>query len=416
MPPRPTTAARAVAMLAAGAIVAAACNGTDGALPPTSTLATTTSTLPPRADDGTLKIGVLLPATGPGETLGTPMRVAIEAGIAQINAEGGVLGRDVEYVVADESTADGMQDLLDEGVDAIVGPASSLVALSQLETAVPRTNGVVVCSPTATALALDAFIDNGYFFRTIPSDSFQMQAIVRQAERTGESTVSVAYLDDPYGRGLAGAVTDTLTERGVLSILNEVPFSGDLEDFSEPAALATADSPGVLIVLADAAAGGRFLTAVDENVGDNTAPQILLNDAIRTARQAIARLSDNVRTNLTGVAPSAATTLEDGPEGAFAGQALDCLNVIALAAQQSGSDAPSVFRRQIPAVTLNGQLCETFAECNELLDEDLDIDYTGASGNLELSGTSGDRVRAVFDLFRFEPDGTERDPDQLSLP
>lgn len=404
-------------MLVMGAIATAACTATDGVVPSTSAVAITTTTLTPRADDGVLKVGVLLPATGPGEALGTPMKLAVEVGITQINELGGVLGSDVEYQFADESTTSSMQDLLDDGVDAIVGPASSLVALSQLASAVQRINGVVVCSPTATALALDDFPDNGFFFRTVASDSFQMEAIVRQAERTGQSTVSIAYLDDLYGRGLAAAVADNITERGVLRIVNQVAFSGDSEDFSATAATALADSPGVLIVLADADDGGRFLTAIDERLGGGVAPQILLNDAIRTARQAIASLSTDVRTNLTGIAPSALTTLEDGPQGAFAGQALDCLNVIALAVQQSGTDAPSDFRRQIPAVTLNGQLCSTFASCTELLRQDLDIDYTGASGNLELSGTTGDRIRAMFDRFGFTADGTERPIETgLALP
>ena len=389
------------------AFTTASCTGSDDVTPPTSALATTTSTVPPRADDGVLKVGVLLPATGPGETLGTPMRVAVEAGIALINENGGVLGSAVEYAEADESTTSGMQNLLDEGVDAIIGPASSLVALSQLATAVSSPNGVVVCSPSATALALDDFPDNGYFFRTVPSDSLQMEAIVRQAERTGEATATIAYLDDPYGRGLASAVADDIAERGVLQLVNQVAFSGDLEDLSVRAATVLADSPGVVILLADADDGGRFLAAIDEIAQGGAVPQIVLNDAIRTARQAISSLSPSIRMQLTGVAPASAS-IEGGPEGAFAGQAVDCLNLIALAVQQSDSDAPREFRRDIAAVTAVGQLCDTFDECNDLLSQDLQIDYNGFSGNIDLSGTTGDRTRATFDRFQFEADGTER--------
>jgi branched-chain amino acid transport system substrate-binding protein len=410
VPARRSIVVRVAALLAVGAFTTASCSGSDDAPPPTSALATTTSTVPPRSDDGVLKVGVLLPATGPGETLGTPMRVAIEAGIALINENGGVLGSAVEFSEADESTTSGMQDLLDDGVDAIIGPASSLVALSQLATAVSSPNGVVVCSPTASALALDDFPDNGYFFRTVPSDSLQMEAIARQAERTGEATATVAYLDDPYGRGLARAVAGDIAERGVLDLVNQVAFSGDLEDLSEKAAAVLADSPGVLILLADADDGGRFLAAIDGIAQDAAIPQIVVNDAIRTARQAISSLSPSVRMQLTGVAPASAS-IDGGPEGAFAGQAVDCLNLIALAVQQSESDAPREFRSQIAAVTAVGQLCDTFAECNDLLSQDLQIDYNGLSGNIDLSGTTGDRTRATFDRFQFEADGTERPLD-----
>lgn len=399
---------RAAALLAVGVAVTTACSGSDDATPPTSNSAATTTTIVPRSDDGVLKVGVLLPATGPGETLGTPMRVAIEGGIVRINEHGGVLGSDVAYTVADEATTSGMQDLLDDGVDAIIGPSSSLVALSQLASAVSPPNGVVVCSPTATALALDDFPDNGYFFRTVPSDSLQMEAIARQAERTGEATASIAYLDDPYGRGLARAAAAEIAQRGVLEIVNETAFSGDLEDLSGPAGTALADSPGVIILLADAVNGGRFLAAIDGAADDDSAPQVIVNDSIRTARQAISALSPALQTRLTGMAPAAVSTIEDGPEGAFAGHAVDCLNLIALAAQRSQSDAPSVFRRDVAAVTVAGQQCTTFEECNDLLAQDLQIDYVGLSGNIDLSGTTGDRIRASFDRFAFEADGTER--------
>ena len=416
MPTRPPIAIRLVAVLAAVTVTGSACNDSEDATPPTSAVPTTTTTVVPRFDDGVLKIGVLLPATGPGETLGTPMRVAIEVGIANINEHGGVLGSGVAYSVADESTASGMQDLLDDGVDAIIGPASSLVALSQLASAVTPANGVVVCSPTATALALDDFPDNGYFFRTVPSDSLQMEAIARQAERTGEATASIVYLDDPYGRGLARAAKDEIAERGVLEIVNEVPFSGDLEDLSGPAGTVLADSPGVVILLADAVNGGRFLSAIDAMVVDDEVPQFVLNDAIRTARQAISSLSPVARARLTGIAPAAESTVDDGPEGAFAGHAVDCLNLIALAVQRSQSDAPSVFRRDVAAVTVAGQQCDTFEECNDLLNQDLQIDYNGASGIIDMSGTTGDRIRATFDRFGFEADGTERPLSPLPMP
>ena len=91
----------------------------------------------------------------------------------------GVLGKDVVLEIVDEGGGTGPDELLASGVDAIVGPASSRVALAQLSSIVQPETGVVTCSPTATALALDDFPDNGFFFRTAPSDSLQMAAIAR---------------------------------------------------------------------------------------------------------------------------------------------------------------------------------------------------------------------------------------------
>src|SRR5690606_30365720 len=140
---------------------------------------------------------------------------------------------------------------------------SSRNALEQLASIVSPDTGVVTCSPTATALALDAYPDNGYFFRTAPSDSLQMVAIARRAERTGVPEVAIGYLDDPYGRGLADALGDEIEQRRRQDVIAEVPFGADEEDLRTTVAELLAEEPGLVIVLGDADDGGRLLSALD---------------------------------------------------------------------------------------------------------------------------------------------------------
>jgi branched-chain amino acid transport system substrate-binding protein len=114
----------------AGALVVAGCTGDDDDdVVPTTSVATTTTTVVERANDGRLVIGVYLPQTGPGASLGEPMIAAVRSAVAHINSEGGVLGSDVELLVLDEGAPSGPSALLAQGVDAIVGPASSRNAL-----------------------------------------------------------------------------------------------------------------------------------------------------------------------------------------------------------------------------------------------------------------------------------------------
>ena len=79
------------------------------------------------------------------------------------------------------------------------------MALSDLDA--PVSAGILTCSPTASAMALDNYPDSGLFFRTIPSDSLQMVAIAHVAERTGSTSIAIGYLDDAYGRDLAEALS-----------------------------------------------------------------------------------------------------------------------------------------------------------------------------------------------------------------
>jgi branched-chain amino acid transport system substrate-binding protein len=396
------------AMTVVMAVAIAACTGDDDAGGPTTTVAIQpTTTQAARTGDGVLSIGVFLPRTGPGAQLGEPMIAAVEQAVELINEAGGVLGDDVVIEVVDEGGGTGPEELMVAGVDAIIGPASSNVALSQFRATVEQGRGVVSCSPTATALALDRFPDNGFFFRTAPSDSLQMVAIAREAERTGRSTVAIGYLDDPYGRALADTLVDEIESRNRLEVLAEVGFSGDEEDLSGKAAALLGESPGAVIVLGDADDGSRLLAALDTGDDGVTPSQFIVNDAIRSARQIIQNLSSSFRLRLTGIAPLAVTPTAVEPEGFFTAHATDCVNLIALAAVQAESDTPNRIRANMASVSTGGRVCNDFARCSERLAEGLQIDYNGASGSVDLSSTTGDPVRAWFEAFGFDDEGVE---------
>lgn len=400
--------------IAAVMIVAASCTGGDGdGATPSTSIETTTTTTVPRVDDNQLKLGIYLPVTGAGSELGQPMIAAVERAVDLINDAGGVLGQDVVTMLADEGASTGPGDLLEEGVDAIVGPASSLTALSQLAPAVDPATGVVVCSPTATALALDDYPDDTFFFRTAPSDSLQMAAIARQVQRTGAQTVAVGYLDDPYGRGLLDAFLSEIEARRI-TVLDSVDFSADEPDLSGKADDLLALGAGVIVVLANSDDGGRLLAALD--AAEQPAPLVVVNDAIRNARQTIQSLSPTFRDGLTGVAPAARGVGDDPPEGFFAAHAVDCVNLIALSVVVAGSDAPRVFRRNMASVSADGRTCSTFEQCAVLLERGLNIDYDGASGSVELSNATGDPIRARFESFGFDEEGTEIQTFEFGVP
>ncbi len=389
----------------AGMLVAiGACTGdTSPGTAPTTSVGVATTTVPERSNDGTLVIGIYLPITGAGSDLGVPMVAAVEDAVEQINAAGGVFGRDVLLERTDEGAGTGPGQLLADGVDAIVGPASSLTALARLGPAVDAQTGVVVCSPSATALALDDYPDNGFLFRTVPSDSLQMAAIARRVERTGTTSAAVGYLDDRYGRGLHEAFRSVLAS-GV-ELVAEEGFSGDEEDLSGAAAALLASNPGVVVVLGDASDGGRLLSALDEATDDP--PLVIINDSIREARQTIQTLDPTFRSRVTGVAPLARPLGSDTTEGFFTAHAVDCVNLIALAAILASSDAPKSIRGQIANASSSGQPCASFEACALLLEQRLAIDYNGNSGSAALSNATGDPSQARFEIFQFDETGAE---------
>ena len=411
--PHAPSVRRFVGVVSVGvALLTAGCTGGDDNTAPTTTGRPTTTTLPEREHDGVLSLGVFLPTTGSGASIGPPMIDQITALVEEINENGGVLGSDVELVTVDEG-AGSIAELLDAGVDAIVGPASSNVALLQLGTAVDPNTGVVVCSPTATAMALDNYPDNGLFFRTAPSDSLQMAAIARQAERTGARTVAVGYLDDPYGRALADGLEEAVRARS-LTVAASVGFGADQDDLSEIAERLLADAPGVVVVLGDADDGSRLLTALD-SASAPTPQAILVNDSIREARSTIQGLSTVFRARLQAVAPRSESFQPDGADGFFVSHAVDCATLIALATLDAGTDDPLEIRKNMAAVSTGGRGCSSFSTCATLVEMNLGIDYNGQSGRVELSSATGDPLRAWFEVFGFDASGDEVDNQQVEV-
>lgn len=405
-------------MLAA-LILAAACTDDDAAAPATTGKSTTTTTVAPPTtpasppSDGVLTIGLLVPRSDDSQ-LGQSLATAAGRAHDDIRRAGGRVR--LETFAEDNSTADvaaTVAEMRESGVDAVVGPASSTVAINSLDTIVD--SRMVACSPTASSLLLDDFPDDNRFFRSIPSDSLQAKAIVEQTTGTGGRRVSVAYLDDLYGRGLFNETHDDLTNEA-LDIGPEIAFSSTDEQLGDEVDELLANDPEVIVVLADADTGPEILAQIgrhisrkqdDERSEVGEDPWIVVNDAIRRpAKPAlIADMPADVRANIIGTSPNATPPSGKGLTGPYSVNAYDCVTAIALASLQAESDDPSDIAAELAEVSSSGQKCFSYEECAKRLD--LNIDYDGPSGVFELSDDTGDPIEAKFEVFGFDAQGVD---------
>lgn len=413
---RPSTAHLAAA--AVGVLTVVGCTGGGGSVAPATTTApTTTTTTPPRTGDSELKIGILLPTSDP--VIGEPLIAAALDAVAQINETGGVLEQDVVTVVADEgattaAASESIRMLIAEDVDAIVGPASSLIALSTLDEIVSA--GIVACSPTASALALDDFPDRDLFFRTIPSDSLQAEAIADRVESIGATMVGMVHVDDAYGRPFAEAVTQALRSRRI-TVVETITFDERSDDLVAPAQAVVDSGAQVAVVLADGQDGTNFLSALDQ-VDNDPLVRVVVNDAMRNppSPQVIQGLDPDLRDRILGVGPKAAPAEGESyePSGFYAVNAVDCVNLVALAAMQVDSDAPRDIAGQMAAVSAGGAPCASFADCASQRDQGFDFDYEGPSGLTELVVRRGDPRIARFQEFVFDETGRDVTTDTFT--
>ena len=381
----------------------------------------TSVTTRPVIDDH-LTIGVLLPQSGVGAGFGAPLVGGVRLAASEINAAGGVNGRPIELRMRNEGSDPGeasvsLDALLESGVDAIVGPASSRIAANLLATTVRA--GVPVCSPTATAIGLDHFPDNGLFFRTVPSDSLQAMALAAAIVETGRSNVAVLYADDDYGSQFEASLRSALVSRQA-SITNTVSFDTNTAELSTPAADAMAKDPDVVAVIGDADAGSRMLEALRRQIKDSGSmmPSIFVNDAMRTPSVLAPTIASDrqfVR-SIRGTSPEAIPESQQfvrefernnpGIPLDYSAYAYDCLMTIALAAESAQSDLPAAIAGAMVGVTQLGSPCRGFQGCARLLADHRNINLDGASGALDLSD-QGDVVNADFDEFEFDDSGRD---------
>src|SRR6056297_1298298 len=131
--------------------------------------------LPVRAEP--VRIGVAGPMSGPLSAYGAQMVEGVEHAAEQINARGGLGGREVEIVIADdvadptrvEAVAD---DLIGRGIFAVIGHFTSGTS----SIAAPRyaDADILMLTPTATDPLLTQ--DGGWnLFRLAPRDDAQAQ-------------------------------------------------------------------------------------------------------------------------------------------------------------------------------------------------------------------------------------------------
>jgi branched-chain amino acid transport system substrate-binding protein len=388
-------------------VLAAACTD-DAASAPTTSDVTVTVVDDRSTPDGQLRIGVVLPLTGTGSQLGTSMLDAIERAESEI-AGLGVNEREVDVVVIDEATLGGaippVDLLFPTEVDAVIGPASSLLAERLVPALVDQE--VLTCSPTASTMALDEFPDTRpLFIRTIPSDSMQARALARQLDSTGTAIV-LAYVGDAYGERYAEAVGRELATRGAPSP-TLVRFDPAEPDYSGVATRIVATGAPTIGIVGDPEAGPRLVQSLAEVLDPDVQTSIWMNDSMRvpSTGNTYRRLPEEVLAIMRGVSPRSSvdgSTTSSNLDGwrLFAANAYDCFNVIALAAEQAPSiDGRSMAELVVPT-TSGGTPCSTYRSCIEQLRAGRGIDYDGPTGELQIE-RDGDPGVGLFDTYRFE--------------
>jgi ABC-type branched-subunit amino acid transport system substrate-binding protein len=223
-----------------------------------------------RAGDGVVNISGVLPITGSLAFLGAPMIAGYNLGIADLNAAGGVLGVEVTGAALDsgDTTTDtavkSADVLLSEGVDAIIGTASSGVTKTILDKVTAA--GVTLFSPANTSPELSTLPDRGLYFRTAPPDVYQGTVIGQKVIQDGNQTVAILARNDSYGTGLAEQATAAITAGGGEVVLTKI-YAEDATSFTTEVDEVVAADPDAIIIIGFNESSLILRTMVEKGVG-----------------------------------------------------------------------------------------------------------------------------------------------------
>ena len=366
------------------------------------------------AANGTLDLAYILPETGQLAFLGPPMIGGVQLAVEDINAAGGVLGNDVNLKTGDEAgdttvATQTAQRLLGEGIDAVVGAASSSMSLSFIDAVTGAS--VTQCSPSNTSPTFTNYDDGGFYFRTAPTDALQGPVLANTVLGDGFTNPAILARADDYGQGLLNAVSATITANGG-TVAAEITYDPEAANFdAEIQQVASSGADSAILISFDEAA--QLLTTMNENnIGPANFPVYGAESLKSTELPALVdpdnpNVIDGLKGTAPGSDPDGDSAFEDrliaekGVEDTlFAANAYDCAILIALAAEAGGSDAGADIAANMVAVSEGGTACTSFGECRDLLAAGEDINYEGASGNVDFV-EAGEPASGFYEVWEF---------------
>lgn len=198
----------------------------------------------------TIKIGGMAPLTGALAIYGVTTTNGAELAVKEINENGGVLGKKIEYVMLDtkgDSTEAVMayNKLVDEKVAGIIGEVTSKPTLAVAEVAVQ--DNMPLITPTGTQVDITEVGPN--IFRVCFTNPYQGKILaITSKERLGANTVAVMLNNSSdYSDGIAKAFIEESEKLG-MKVMGVEGYSDGDKDFRPQLTKLAAMNPDVILI------------------------------------------------------------------------------------------------------------------------------------------------------------------------
>ncbi|WP_181685149.1 ABC transporter substrate-binding protein [Halorhabdus salina] len=349
--------------------------------------------------DGSIPFGAILPVSVSGEigTVGTHHAAAVEQAVKDVNRAGGIDGREIAVDVRDsaassEQALTAYQELVDAGTLGFVGAVLSSASVQLAERVAD--DRIVQMSPASTSPQLSEAGRAGelkFFGRTVSSDILQayvMAKILNSTQYIGADTTAILHTDDAFGSGLAEEIESAFDG----TVTASVGFDPNGDQYTDVISEAVADEPdGVALVSLPGSATQSILSQRQE--ADHDAQWVLSAGLIPAQPPGPFNGvygGSLASTQTTGAAKLGLKLSQFDTLASFTEQAYDALFVQALALERAEKRSSAAIARNLRAVSGGDGHTVTvgeFERAKKLLANGREVNYRGASGNLDLLAT-----------------------------
>lgn len=310
--------------------------------------------------EGDIVIGAAYSVTGSQASIDEPALKGFELAAKQINAEGGVLGRQIKVAHSDAASdattlTNVVSELIDnDGAVAIGGINDSTFALAAGPIA--QTAGVPFVTSGATLPTLPDQIGD-YFFMACFGDDAQAYAIADYASNDLGAKTAWALVDQAYDftTALNSFFQERWTENGGEIVLEDSYQSGDTDYSAQIARLqALPEQPDVLFVSAIPNEAGIITqqlraAGLTQPIlsGDGYDTPLLMDVAGENATEVYFSTHVSLASDdevVTSFIDAYTEEYGNGPENAFAALGYDTMNLIVDAIERAGEASPEAIR------------------------------------------------------------------------
>jgi branched-chain amino acid transport system substrate-binding protein len=200
-----------------------------------------------------LRIGVILPLTGPGAPYGNQVMEGINVAAAEAVAQGLVEKERLKLIVEDDKTetaqgVNAINKLISaDGVRVVIGALASSVTLACAPVA--EREKVLLLSPGSSSDLISEAGD--YIFRIAPRDSYDGEFLARAMSRDfGVKSAAILHLDNDFGVGLMKSFVAAFEGNGGKVVMRESFPMGSSDFRTQITKLKTGTFDALLLIAA----------------------------------------------------------------------------------------------------------------------------------------------------------------------